>query len=247
MRIKAFKIGFLQFVGCSGCLTSVIDSTIFKELWNKGYVAFFPMIKDDEDIDGCDVVFIEGSVSKRDEKLLKKVRAKVKRVISIGSCACFGGISSNVKELELKPIHSIMEVDLELPGCPPPENLISTLLYALIGGKEFKHKTVNVCSECPFHPCRAKYPIIIREIFPKWKNERCLLEEGILCLGPVTRAGCEAICVVQGGSCYGCMGPLKGNSLTSLLDFLALLAIPKELKHDVIDILNLYGKREYVS
>ncbi len=247
MGIKSLKIGFLQLVGCSGCLTSIIDSTVFKEIWNKGYIIFFPMIKDGGDIDSCDLVFIEGSASKRDEKLLKKVRTKVKRVISIGSCACFGGISSNVKELELKPIHSMIEVDLELPGCPPPENLISTLLYALISGKEFKHKTVNVCSECPFHPCKAKYPIIIREIFPKGKSERCLLEEGILCLGPITRAGCEAKCVVQGGSCYGCMGLLKSDSLTSLVDFLALLAIPKELKYDVVNILNLYGKREYVS
>ncbi|MEM3546447.1 MAG: hypothetical protein QXU47_02750 [Candidatus Bathyarchaeia archaeon] len=246
MGLKASKIGFLQFIGCSGCLTSVIDSSVFRELWNKGYVAFFPMIKDGGDVDDCDVLLIEGSALKEDEKLLKKVRAKARRVISIGSCACFGGISSNVKELELKPIHSIIKVDLELPGCPPPENLMSMLLYALIGGREFKHKTVNVCSECPFHPCRAKYPIIIREIFPKRKTEQCLLEEGILCLGPITRAGCEAKCIVQGGSCYGCMGTLKDNSLTSLIDFLALLTIPKELKYDVIDILNLYGKREYV-
>jgi coenzyme F420-reducing hydrogenase gamma subunit len=240
----AIKIGFLQLIGCSGCLTSIVDSTAFRDLWNKGYVSFFPMLKDDRNISGCDVVFVEGAASKKDRALLERVRAEAKKIISVGSCACFGGISSNVKELGLEPVHSVVKDDLELPGCPPPENLISTLLYTLTTGREFKYKIANLCSECPFHPCKAKYPIVIRELSPKERHEKCLLEEGVLCLGPITRAGCEARCIVWGWSCYGCMGLIKP---ISLIDFLALLVIPKELKHSVTNLLNLYGEVEYVS
>jgi len=110
----AIKIGFLQLIGCSGCLTSIVDSTAFRDLWNKGYVSFFPMLKDDRNISGCDVVFVEGAASKKDRALLERVRAETKKIISVGSCACFGGISSNVRELGLEPVHSVVKVDLEL-------------------------------------------------------------------------------------------------------------------------------------
>ncbi len=115
----------------------------------------------------------------------------------------------------VKTLAQVVPVEYYLPGCPPPVNLILDLVGKLaknelpvIGSTITPDKTV--CDECLLkkeNKCIAK---VFRphELIPE--PERCLLEQGLICCGPATRAGCDAACIKVGMPCRGCFGPPAG-------------------------------------
>ena len=115
----------------------------------------------------------------------------------------------------VKTLAQIVPVEYYLPGCPPPVNLILDLIGKLaknelpvIGSTLTPDKTV--CDECPLKKENKCITKVFRphELIPE--PERCLLEQGIICCGPATRAGCEAACLKVGMPCRGCFGPPVG-------------------------------------
>jgi len=112
----------------------------------------------------------------------------------------------------IKTLDQTVEVDYYIPGCPPPVKLIVKAVEAIVKGELPPRGSVlapekSVCDECPRVRENKKISEIRRvyEIVPDTK--RCLLEQGIICMGPATRAGCEAQCISVNMPCTGCGGP----------------------------------------
>ncbi|XRO74869.1 F420-nonreducing hydrogenase [Methanocaldococcus sp. 28A] len=109
----------------------------------------------------------------------------------------------------VKPLSEVIDVDYFIPGCPPNPKIIAKVLKALLEGKKPELPKKNLCDECPRK--KSSDGVVIETIKRKYEGkvdpERCLLEQGYLCLGVATRAGCGAICPKVGVPCSGCYGP----------------------------------------
>ena len=126
-----------------------------------------------------------------------------------------------VKEVELhlpkffntlKTLDQTVYVDYYLPGCPPPVDLIVKAFNSIIENKLPPKGSVlapvkSVCDECPREKKEKKIPQIYRVYEKAPEPDRCLLEQGIICIGPATRAGCGAQCLSVDYPCTGCGGP----------------------------------------
>ncbi len=138
------------------------------------------------------------------------------------------------------PVHEVVEVDFRFPGCPPLSEVIKDGLVALYEGKPFELPTHNLCEECvrdrsDIYQQRSEFltetvsaPFEVDEI----DSEKCFLEQGIVCLGPMTREGCGTRCLQGNMPCRGCMGPASNifeqgakmiDSLSSILPAGALM------------------------
>ena len=118
----------------------------------------------------------------------------------------------------LRPLHDVVDVDYTIPGCPPQSDQVATVIMALIdilkNGKPLPPRGAilgagdkTCCEECARVREDKKIKKFIRphEIIPD--PEKCLLDQGILCLGPATRSGCGAKCPAVHIPCRGCYGP----------------------------------------
>jgi F420-non-reducing hydrogenase small subunit len=136
----------------------------------------------------------------------------------------------------VRSLDQVVDVDYYIPGCPPTPKVIADALNALLTGELPPRGSVlagsrALCYECELNETKPEKPTLteikrVHEVIPE--PDKCLLAQGILCLGPVTRSGCEALCVKAHMPCTGCFGPLdrvrdhgaKGiSAIASLLDF----------------------------
>ena len=204
------KAGFYGITGCAGCLLSVIfNEDELLSMANALDIVSFPFIKEKNSEGKLDIVFIEGTVvSNNDIEVLRELRERSKLVVALGACACHGNIPAlrnfaNEEELDyLKyekqghirdtgkpvPISSIIKVDYSLPGCPPDRDEIKIFIKDILSGKVFRNYNDPVCREC--------------RLF----ENGCLLDYNRICLGPITRGNCRAVCPTNGFECYGCRG-----------------------------------------
>lgn len=135
-------------------------------------------------------------------------------------------ISSDVEEGELtipefydtvRTLDQTVDVDYYLPGCPPPTELILNAIDAIIKGDLPPKGSVlapakSVCDECRYEKSEKRITEIKRIYEIEKLEDKCLLEQGIICLGPATRGGCGAPCLEANMACTGCGGPTP-NSL----------------------------------
>lgn len=105
-------------------------------------------------------------------------------------------------------LDQVIDVDIKIPGCPPTAKLIGDALTALLTGKKFELSKKSVCDECE-RKIEEKPITVLKRAYEESDNDKCLLEQGFLCVGPATQAGCEALCPAAGIGCRGCMGPCK--------------------------------------
>ncbi|MFC1614324.1 F420-nonreducing hydrogenase [Gemmatimonadota bacterium] len=134
----------------------------------------------------------------------------------------------------VKPLDQVVKVDFYIPGCPPLPSAIKDTLVSLVEGKTPEVKTRNLCEECD----RTKEKMLVssRDFvtdavvsiheLETIDPELCFLEQGVLCMGPATREGCDARCLKGNMPCRGCMGPTPDaldqgtkaiNALSSIL------------------------------
>ena len=165
-----------------------------------------------------DLCFVEGSVTNEAElEKLKELREKSKILIAMGACATTGGVNAirnglNIEELkqsvygdathvktfpEILPLKKYVKVDYELEGCPINGEEFIEMVKAFLSGSVPREKNYPVCVEC------------------RLKENICLMKEGELCLGPITRAGCGALCPSVGFPCEGCWGPVPQANVDS--------------------------------
>ena len=114
----------------------------------------------------------------------------------------------------LKTLDQTVEVDYYLPGCPPEAENIWKAIVAILEGKLPPKGSVigvntTVCDECK----RKRNEKKIKKFYRTWQiipdEETCLLEQGLLCCGIATRAGCKALCPQVNSPCIGCHGPQR--------------------------------------
>jgi F420-non-reducing hydrogenase small subunit len=115
----------------------------------------------------------------------------------------------------VRTLDQVVEVDYYIPGCPPTPNVVRTALTALLDGRMPPRKSVlspdvALCEECPRRdskPTDLAYSEFFRPHQKLLDPEKCLLTQGVMCMGPATRQGCGAQCPSGNMPCTGCFGP----------------------------------------
>ena len=238
------KPRFLIFslTSCSGCISTLLSLDIFPQFLERTKVQYFNFISDTKEIKECDIALIEGCVSEHSQiSLLKIIRKNAKKIYGLGTCAAFGGILSLSDKKSAEPISEYIEIDGFLPGCPPPSKLFGNTLIKLIENIDnpIILSKKNLCATCPLRDDNNfNFETEITKIYPNpdeiitpEENLICFLKNGILCLGPITREGCENICIEQGIPCEGCMGPVSKDLFANIINFLSLIKISEKLKN----------------
>ena len=154
-------------------------------------------------------------------------------------------------------LSEVVDVDLQIPGCPMNPVIILEALSALLEGKPFELPERSVCDDCPTKreeksDVGLKRPLQDAEFVPEeYSSMRCLNEQGVLCLGPVTRSGCgkqfsgEEIvprCIKGFMPCRGCFGPIRegANPLIDMMTALSSIGLDAKLVEDRRALLNRY-------
>ena len=232
------KLAVYKFASCDGCQLSLLDcEDELLKVADAVEIAYFLEART-QILDGpYDVGLVEGSVTTaHDAERIKQIRQQCKYLVSIGACATSGGIQAlrnwvNVDEFigqvyahpdyiktlaTSTAIADHVNVDFELRGCPISKQQLLSLLASLLRGAKPEVPTYSVCVEC------------------KRKQTVCVaVAQGIACLGPVTQAGCGAICPSFNRECFGCFGPKEEpQNLDSLTQHYARGgAEPRHLVH----------------
>jgi len=222
MPDNKLKIGIYELTGCAGDALLIVDCeeelvNIFKAA---DIEAFLMAKSDNNDEIELDVALVEGSVSTEKElSELIEIRKRSKALIAIGICAGLGGMQANFsndeawaknfkavygeaefihsKALPSKPIGDFVKVDYYLPGCPIGKEQFLSTFARLLAGNPPELFRFPVCMEC------------------KWHENDCLLNKNIFCMGPLTAAGCGAVCVNHNLPCVGCWGPSEEANRTA--------------------------------
>jgi len=222
------KIAIFKFASCDGCQLSLLDAE--DELLSVvGAVdlAYFPEASSIMLKGPYDIALVEGSITTHnDAQRIQEVRRQCRKLITIGACATAGGIQALrnwrdvdefirivyaspqfIKTLKLStPIAEHVEVDFELRGCPINKEHLIELIAATLAGRKPNIPTYCVCLEC------------------KRKGNVCItVARGHACLGPVTQAGCGALCPSFDRGCFGCYGPMETPNTASLIEELQTL------------------------
>lgn len=155
------------------------------------------------------IAIIEGyPLTVKQIETARMIRRHAKTVIAIGSCAHLGGVYLK-KE---KTLPKIIRVDYVIPGCPPSQKEIEQCLMDLYWGKVFRLPDLAVCFEC------------------RQNENECLIKKKKLCLGPITRMGCDSICVNNGEACLGCRGLKPDANLRKMMEVLKPIASESEIE-----------------
>ena len=241
------KIAIFDLTDCEGCELQIINlKDKLLTLLDKVEVTNWRLAKAKNESGPYDISLVEGSAQTQEEiDLLKDLREKTKYLIGLGACACIGGIPSIVgekKEREhlfkliygpeykpraktSKPINAYVSVDFYINGCPVHFPELERVLTNLLFNRLPERLGYPVCLEC------------------KFRENECLLVKDKPCLGPITQAGCQAICITEGKYCYGCQGPFKAANMKAINTRLKQFIKDREIKN----YLNLFLKatKEY--
>jgi len=157
----------------------------------------------------------------------------------------------------VKTLDQIVDVDYYIPGCPPQSLQVAAVIGAVIEilqtGADLPPKGAvlgatdkSCCDECPRERKEKKIKEFFRphEIIPN--DDECLLDQGILCMGPATRGGCGALCVQANIPCRGCYGAPEnvkdqGVKMISALSSVIDASTPEEVKKIINKIADPIG------
>lgn len=236
MKAGKPKLAVFKFASCDGCQLSLLDAED-ELLLVAGAVeiAHFPEASRRVLRGPYDIGLVEGSITTPHEvERIREIRKQCRVLVAIGACATAGGIQAlrnwkDVKEFtrvvyaspeyistldRSMPVGSYVHVDMELRGCPVNKYQLLEVVNAHLNGRKPVITTHSVCIEC------------------KMRGTSCVMvARSIPCLGPVTQAGCGAICPAYHRGCYGCFGPMDSPNTA------ALASAMKDLDQDDYDIM----------
>ncbi len=215
------KLAVWKFTSCDGCQLQILH--LEEELMALADAVEFAHFSEATaaELDGPYAIsIVEGSISTPAEvDRIARIRAGSERLVAIGACASAGGIQAlrnfarfdeymsavyatpeYLSTLETsRPAAAYVDVDFELQGCPPDPGQLLEVLGAYLEDRRPRISGRSVCAEC------------------KERGNTCVMVAGATpCLGPVTRAGCGAICPAYDRGCYGCFGPKETPNAPSL-------------------------------
>lgn len=215
------KLAVWKFASCDGCQLSLLDcEDELLAVTGAMDIAYFMEASRATMAGPYDLSLVEGSITTpEDLERIHKVRTMSKTLVTIGACATSGGIQAlrnfkDVKEFtsivyatpqyistldKSTPIADHVPVDFELRGCPINKHQLLEVIGAFLQGRRPNVPTYSVCLEC------------------KRRSTVCVMvAQGIPCLGPVTQAGCGALCPAYNRGCYGCFGPKETPNTPSI-------------------------------
>jgi coenzyme F420-reducing hydrogenase gamma subunit len=228
--LKKPRLGVWKFSSCDGCQLSLLDcEDELLEVAGALDIAYFPEATRSSVSGEYDLSLVEGSITTpADAERILEVRRRSRALVTIGACATAGGIQAlrnfaNVREYmsvvyahpefietlaTSTPIADHVHVDFELRGCPISKQQLVEVISSYLAGRRPVTPAHSVCVEC------------------KLGGNVCVtVAHGTPCLGPVTQAGCGAICPAYNRGCYGCYGPMETPNATALSDRLRQLGL----------------------
>jgi coenzyme F420-reducing hydrogenase gamma subunit len=220
-----------KFASCDGCQLTLLNcEDDLLALAGRVRIAYFPEATSGVVAGPYDLSLVEGSVTTAaDAERIHAVRAASRRLVTIGACATSGGIQAlrngaDVREFtsivyahpryvatldRSTPIAAHVTVDFQLHGCPIDRTQLLEVIAATLQGRKPRIPTSSVCMEC------------------KRRGTVCVaVAEGMTCLGPVTQAGCGALCPAFHRGCYGCFGPQDTPNAPALARRMVAQGVP---------------------
>jgi coenzyme F420-reducing hydrogenase gamma subunit len=227
------RLAVWKFASCDGCQLQLLEA-------EDRLLEIAEMVEIDHFLEArsrvvpgpYDVGLVEGSITTaEDATRIREIRRQCTFLVTIGACATAGGIQALrnwgriddfVSSIYATPAFidtlststSIAEhvpVDFELRGCPIDRGQLIDLITALVLGRKPRVPGHSVCVEC-----KARGTVCVA------------VAKGIACLGPVTQAGCDAICPAHDRECFGCFGPSEAPNLVSLTGFYEHRGTPRD-------------------
>jgi coenzyme F420-reducing hydrogenase gamma subunit len=233
------RLAVWKFASCDGCQLTLLDCE--DELLAVAAaldIAYFPEATRAAVKGRYDLSLVEGSITTpQDAKRIQDIRRRSRALITIGACATAGGVQALRNFADVRryasivyarpdyihtlatstPIAEHVPVDFELHGCPINKRQLVEVISAFLIGRRPVIPAHSVCVEC------------------KLKGNVCVtVAHGTPCLGPVTHAGCGAICPSYDRGCYGCYGPMESPNAPALSGKLGELGMNQR------DIMRLY-------
>jgi len=238
------KVAFFDFACCEGCQLQIanLEEEVVQLAGLVDVVEFREVLTGNAP--GYDIAFVEGSITRKaDEERLKDIRSRSKLVVAYGQCAVTGGINrlknnwysmdevkkqvygdhygmTHLDTYPTKGIDEIVKVDLYIPGCPINREEFLRIVKELLLGIMPKLPNYPVCVEC------------------KFKENVCLFDYGIICLGPLARAGCGAICPSNGVPCNSCRGTVDEPNKNAMHEILRKYSYTLQ---EIKNTLNIFG------
>ena len=215
------KLAVWKFASCDGCQLSLLDcEDEILAVTDAVEIANFAEATRRVVPGPYDLSLVEGSITTaHDAERIREVRRDSKFLVTIGACATAGGIQAlrnfqDVREMASvvyarpdylgtlatsTPIAAHVPVDFELRGCPVNKRQLLEVINAFLNGRQPNVSPHSVCVEC------------------KLRGNVCVMvAHGTPCLGPVTHAGCDALCPAYNRGCFGCCGPMESPNPESL-------------------------------
>lgn len=220
--MKTPSLAVWKFTSCDGCQLCLLDCDD-DLLGVAGRVRIAVFLEASSAIVGgpYDISLVEGSITTAAEaRRIREIREQSTVLVTIGACATAGGVQAlrNLADVgefasvvyatpeyidtlaTSTPASAHVEVDYQLQGCPIDRGQLLDTLAALLVGRKPRLPAKTVCTEC------------------KLRGVTCVtVAEGIPCLGPVTHAGCGALCPSFYRGCYGCFGPAAAPNTAALI------------------------------
>jgi sulfhydrogenase subunit delta len=227
------RVGVFKYSCCAGCEFQLIFfQKHILETFGVADILYCRMLQSGGIEEGpFDVALIEGTITEEwQAEQLRRIRAVSRYVIPIGSCAVCGGVpaiknteqeyvvqsrvyadTTKVHSVRAHSIDQYVPVDGYVRGCPMGERDLVELVTSLLLGKR-----PDFIEHCVCYECKLKYNICV------------LVAYGWPCMGPVTNAGCGALCPSHNRACYGCWGPMKDANAKALADQFSRMGISQE-------------------
>ncbi len=210
------RVAFFDFACCEGCQLTVLQlEEKLLEILSHVEIVTWREVMTGESLD-YDIAFCEGSITRsQDIDRIKGIRKTAKTLVSLGACASIGchNALKNTRSMEemltvvygpdahhfdtipARPITAVVPVDYQIHGCPISLPEFLTVFKHIVTGQSYSPPNQPVCVEC------------------KLNDHLCVYEKGLVCLGPVTRCGCNARCTAYGDPCQGCRGFINEPNL----------------------------------
>ncbi len=224
-----------KFASCDGCQLSLLDcEDELLAVAGRIDIAYFPEASSRMLGGPYDLSLVEGSITTaHDVERIHTIRDQSEVLITIGACATAGGIQALrngrdvgefidsvyahpefISTLETStPIADHVEVDFELRGCPIDRGQLIEVITAHLSGRPARIPSTSVCTQC------------------KARGTPCVMvANGTPCLGPITMAGCHALCPAYNRGCYGCFGPMESPNVDALWDLFTQLGMNDRAK-----------------
>jgi sulfhydrogenase subunit delta len=222
-----------KFASCDGCQLSLLDcEDELLAIAGRVRIAHFLEASREVVPGPYDVSLVEGSITTAaDAQRIRRVREMSRVLVTIGACATAGGVQAlrnfaDVAEFrsvvyarpeyvstlaDSTPIADHVKVDYELRGCPIDRRQLLEVIGASLVGRKPNIPSHSVCFEC------------------KQRGNVCVVvAHGTPCLGPVTHAGCGAICPAYHRGCYGCFGPMERPNAGAQVGLLRATGLPPD-------------------